>query len=205
MHDLTVFFLPVNPLDRRRPTIRLDSPHAGGDGSLTIIIESIEKLRENRASAAATRKIPTTVLRAPRRGATSMSARPPTRTSANGSQCKRQARSAPSPACGGGLGRGSNRMIYHVACPLPVRPPRKRGRGRCGTARRSRTSDGSFAGGPRYAWALRFCRLPTRSSTTLGSASVEVSPRLPYSSSAILRRILRMILPERVFGRPGAN
>src|SRR5215470_7463087 len=123
MHDLTVFFLPVNPLDRRRPTIRLDSPHAGGDGSLTIIIESIEKLRENRASAAATRKIPTTVLRAPRRGATSMSARPPTRTSANGSQCKRQARSAPSPACGGGLGRGSNRMIYHVACPLPVRPP----------------------------------------------------------------------------------
>src|SRR5215467_8334587 len=123
MHDLTVFFLPVNPLDRRRPTIRLDSPHAGGDGSLTIIIESIEKLRENRASAAATRKIPTTVLRAPRRGATSMSARPPTRTSANGSQCKRQARSAPSPACGGGLGRGSNKMIYHVACPPPVRPP----------------------------------------------------------------------------------
>ena len=32
-----------------------------------------------------------------------------------------------------------------------------------------------------------------------------VSPRLPYSSSAILRRIRRMILPERVFGRLGEN
>src|SRR6516164_1513239 len=56
-----------------------------------------------------------------------------------------------------------------------------------------------------YACALRFCRFFTRSSTTAGSASVEVSPRLPYSSSAILRRIRRMILPERVFGSPGAN
>jgi len=37
----------------------------------------------------------------------------------------------------------------------------------------------------------------TRSSTTAGSASVEVSPRLPGSSSAILRRMRRMILPER--------
>jgi ATP-dependent DNA helicase PIF1 len=43
----------------------------------------------------------------------------------------------------------------------------------------------------------------TRSSTTAGSASVEVSPRLPGSSSAILRRMRRMILPERVLGRPG--
>src|SRR6202035_5125358 len=50
-----------------------------------------------------------------------------------------------------------------------------------------------------------FCRFLTRSSTTAGSASVEVSPRLPGSSSAILRRMRRMILPERVFGRPGAN
>jgi hypothetical protein len=32
-----------------------------------------------------------------------------------------------------------------------------------------------------------------------------VSPSAPGSSSAILRKILRMILPERVFGRPGAN
>ena len=53
--------------------------------------------------------------------------------------------------------------------------------------------------------ALLFWRLFTRSSTTAGSASVEVSPRLPDSSSAILRRMRRMILPERVFGRPGAH
>src|SRR5262249_41203580 len=53
--------------------------------------------------------------------------------------------------------------------------------------------------------AFLFWRLLTRSSTTAGSASVDVSPRLPYSSSAILRRILRMILPERVLGRLGAN
>ena len=44
-----------------------------------------------------------------------------------------------------------------------------------------------------------------RSPTTVGSASVEVSPSVPNSPSAILRRIRRMILPERVFGRPGAN
>src|SRR5581483_8998188 len=49
---------------------------------------------------------------------------------------------------------------------------------------------------------FRFCRLLTRSLTTEGSASVEVSPRLPYSSSAIFLRMRRMILPERVFGRP---
>ena len=49
------------------------------------------------------------------------------------------------------------------------------------------------------------CRLLTRSSTTAGSASVEVSPRLAKSSSAILRRMRRMILPERVLGRPGEN
>src|SRR5580692_4204090 len=59
-----------------------------------------------------------------------------------------------------------------------------------------------------FAYALSlllFCRLLTRSSTTAGSAKVEVSPRLPYSSSAILRRMRRMIFPERVFGRLGAN
>ena len=38
-----------------------------------------------------------------------------------------------------------------------------------------------------------------------GSARVEVSPRLPKSFSAILRRMRRMILPERVLGRPGAH
>ena len=50
---------------------------------------------------------------------------------------------------------------------------------------------------------VTFCRCVMRSSTTAGSARVEVSPRLPNSSSAILRRMRRMILPERVFGRPG--
>ena len=37
-------------------------------------------------------------------------------------------------------------------------------------------------------------------STTLGSANVEVSPRLEVSPVAILRRIRRMIFPERVLG-----
>src|SRR4029079_18705609 len=62
--------------------------------------------------------------------------------------------------------------------------------------------------GPQTAYAgalFLFCRFSTRSSTTAGSASVEVSPRLLGTSSAILRRMRRMILPERVFGRPGAN
>src|SRR5947199_76777 len=53
--------------------------------------------------------------------------------------------------------------------------------------------------------AFRLCRLLIRSSTTAGSANVEVSPSAPTSSSAILRRMRRMIFPERVFGRPGAN
>jgi len=51
----------------------------------------------------------------------------------------------------------------------------------------------------------RFCLLPIRSVTTAGSAKVEVSPSEPYSFSAILRKIRRMILPERVFGNIGAN
>ena len=46
----------------------------------------------------------------------------------------------------------------------------------------------------------RFCLLSMRSSTTAGSARVEVSPSAPYSFSAILRKMRRMILPERVFG-----
>ncbi len=40
------------------------------------------------------------------------------------------------------------------------------------------------------------------SSTTEGSSSVEVSPRASVSPSATLRKILRMILPERVLGSP---
>ena len=53
--------------------------------------------------------------------------------------------------------------------------------------------------------SARFCRLLMRSSTTAGSASVDVSPKFEKSSSAILRRMRRIILPERVLGRPGAN
>jgi hypothetical protein len=48
-------------------------------------------------------------------------------------------------------------------------------------------------------------RLEIKSSTTDGSASVEVSPMLSISLSAILRNIRRIILPERVFGSPGAH
>src|SRR5215813_8913307 len=123
MHDLTVFFLPVNPLDRRRPTIRLDSPHAGGDGSLTIIIESIEKLRENRASAAANAQNPNNC--APR--ATSRR-HINERASANADFSERESVQVTSSVCSlsrlrGRVGEGVNRMIYHVACPLPVPPP----------------------------------------------------------------------------------
>lgn len=43
------------------------------------------------------------------------------------------------------------------------------------------------------------------SSTMAGSSSVEISPRLVVSPSATLRKILRMILPDRVFGNPLTN
>ena len=49
----------------------------------------------------------------------------------------------------------------------------------------------------------RFIRFSTRSSTTAGSAKVEVSPKLSCSLAAILRRMRRMIFPERVLGSPG--
>src|SRR5215471_1013394 len=42
----------------------------------------------------------------------------------------RQIRSAPSPACGGGLGRGWHARMSLVACPLPAPPPAG-----CGLAR----------------------------------------------------------------------
>jgi hypothetical protein len=51
----------------------------------------------------------------------------------------------------------------------------------------------------------RFMRFSMRSVTTPGSASVDTSPSEPSSFSATLRRMRRMILPERVLGRPGAN
>ena len=40
------------------------------------------------------------------------------------------------------------------------------------------------------------------SSTTAGSNRVEVSPKLSVCPSAIFRSILRIILPERVLGKP---
>src|SRR5690606_24173721 len=51
----------------------------------------------------------------------------------------------------------------------------------------------------------RFTRFAIHWSTTAGSASVVVSPMFSSSLAAILRRMRRMILPERVLGRPGAN
>src|SRR5690606_392396 len=42
-------------------------------------------------------------------------------------------------------------------------------------------------------------------STTDGSRSVDTSPRFEVSPSAILRRIRRMIFPERVLGNPATN
>ena len=42
-------------------------------------------------------------------------------------------------------------------------------------------------------------------STTPGSNNVDVSPKLPNSPSATLRRMRRMILPERVLGKPETN
>src|SRR3546814_18095678 len=61
---------------------------------------------------------------------------------------------------------------------------------------------GRGPGGTARVYRARFA---TRLSTTDGSASVVVSPKLLVSPSAIFRRIRRMILPERVLGRPGEN
>ena len=44
-----------------------------------------------------------------------------------------------------------------------------------------------------------------RLSTTVGSAKVETSPIWSVSPVAILRKILRIIFPERVLGRAGAQ
>jgi len=52
---------------------------------------------------------------------------------------------------------------------------------------------------------LQCTRFSISSASTPGSASVEVSPRPSVSLAAILRRMRRMILPLRVFGRPGAH
>ncbi len=50
-----------------------------------------------------------------------------------------------------------------------------------------------------------YCRSLTSELTTEASASVEISPRFSVSPLAIFRRILRMILPLRVFGRLRVN
>ena len=43
------------------------------------------------------------------------------------------------------------------------------------------------------------------SSTISGFKSVEVSPKLEKSPSAIFRKMRRIILPERVLGKPETN
>ena len=50
-----------------------------------------------------------------------------------------------------------------------------------------------------------FIRFSISCSTTVGSASVVVSPRFSSSLAATLRRIRLIIFPDLVFGRPGAN
>src|SRR3546814_16531115 len=55
------------------------------------------------------------------------------------------------------------------------------------------------------AYPLNFSAPSLISSTTAGSSSVVISPTLDVSPSAILRRIRRMILPDRGFGRPLTN
>ncbi len=44
-----------------------------------------------------------------------------------------------------------------------------------------------------------------KSSTQSGFKSVEVSPKFEVSFEAIFRRILRMILPDLVLGKPLVN
>jgi hypothetical protein len=63
----------------------------------------------------------------------------------------------------------------------------------------------TFSPGRRDLLRLYSPFLAIKSSTTSGSANVDVSPIVSISSVAILRRIRRMILPERVLGRAGAQ
>ena len=84
-------------------------------------------------------------------------------------------------AAGGAGGNGSGRTERTVLLTTGPLPPGRRGR------KGHRT------------------RFSTRSVTTPGSARVLVSPRPSVSLAAILRRMRRMILPLRVFGRPGAH
>ena len=52
---------------------------------------------------------------------------------------------------------------------------------------------------------LIFFLLSTKLSTTLGSASVVVSPNCPCSFAAIFLKILLIIFPDLVLGRPGVK
>ena len=115
------------------------------------------------------------------------------------------------------------RLVWHHASPSQatsrpatwrIRPIMPKARttalaGKRGVAGRARTARTGSRPAPRSGRsrtdAQRFMRLSTRSSTTAGSASVEVSPSWSCSLAAIFRRIRRMILPERVLGRPGAH
>ncbi len=62
-----------------------------------------------------------------------------------------------------------------------------------------------YAGDRQGAVIQVFKRFSIKPSTTLESARVEISPRLSSSLQAILRRMRRMIFPERVFGKAGAH
>src|SRR6185312_9775085 len=106
------------------------------------------------------------------------------------------------------------RRIDQPVQPVAVASPSRHGKGRHGLAgkRTHRIApqprnlpESVHLSSRRALHALLFWRLAIRSSTTEGSASVEVSPSAPKSSSAILRKIRRMILAERVLGKPGAN
>src|SRR3954471_9619704 len=68
------------------------------------------------------------------------------------------------------------------------------GHGRSGEEQRERAGEGK----PHW-------RPATSASTMVGSASVDVSPKPSVAPSAILRRIRRMILPDRVFGSDGVK
>src|SRR5690606_41159415 len=75
----------------------------------------------------------------------------------------------------------------------------REGGGRCGLMPSPRPSP-TGRGRKDYEGIAMDCFSSSSFSTTPGSASVEVSPRLLVSPAAILRKIRRIILPERVFG-----
>ena len=96
----------------------------------------------------------------------------------------------------------ARRRLGGRGAPLPGRRAQPRGpRGRAAAARARR---GHARRGLKPHLRPVLCSW-IRRSTTSGSASVVRSPRPSYSDDAILRRMRRMILPLRVFGRPDAT